>query len=310
MSAARRPSKPMLPRIGRALLLFVMGVVFVFYVGGPVFWLFKTSVEPEVQVAAVPPNWLPKDATLFNFEAIFSAADQVTYENRRVGDPATGRFIPSGAKFLLPALWNSLVVGLAVATLNLLFSATAAYAIALIHFRGRRFTLYTILVTRVIPDIALIVPLFLLLRSFGLINTKTALITTYLAITVPFTIFILINYFQSVPRELYKAARIDGCSHLGVLRHVYLPLAMPAVVASLMFAFLSSWNEFLFALMLTQNIQAQTLPIVISGFALDFTVSFSFINAAGVIAILPPVVLAILFERYIVSGLTAGAVKG
>jgi ABC-type sugar transport system permease subunit len=108
-------------------------------------------------------------------------------ENRLVEfHPATGRFIPTGAKYLLPALWNSFFVGVAVAALNLLLSATAAYAIALIHFRGRRFTLYTILVTRVIPDIALIVPLFLLLRNFGLINTKAALIT-YLAVTVPFT---------------------------------------------------------------------------------------------------------------------------
>ena len=127
---------------------------------------------------------------------------------------------------------------------------------------------------------------------------------------MPFTIFILINYFRSLPDELDKAARVDGCSHLGVLRHVYLPLAMPAIVASLMFAFLTSWNEFLFALMFTQTIQSQTLPIVISASCSDFTISFSFINAAGVLAIVPPVLLAILFERYIVSGLTAGAVKG
>jgi multiple sugar transport system permease protein len=97
---------------------------------------------------------------------------------------------------------------------------------------------------------------------------------------------------------------------VAALRHVYLPLALPAVIASLMFAFLTSWNEFIFALILTQNVTAQTLPIVISGFVMDFTTSFSFINAAGVIAIVPPVVLAMLFERYIVSGLTAGAVKG
>jgi multiple sugar transport system permease protein len=302
--------RPLGPAIGRSALLFLMSALFVGYVGGPVLWLAKSSIEAESKVVAVPPSLLPREPTLFNFAAIFQAADPVTYETRRQGDPATGKFIPTGARNLLPALWNSLAVGLAVALINLLLSATAAYAIALIRFRGRRLAFYTILVTRVIPDIALIVPLFLLMRNLGLINTRAALITTYLAVTVPFTMFILINYFQAVPAELAKAARIDGCSHLGVLRHVYLPLAMPAVVASLMFAFLTSWNEFLFALMLTQNIQAQTLPIVISGFVLDFTVSFSFINAAGVIAIAPPVVLALMFERYIVSGLTAGAVKG
>jgi multiple sugar transport system permease protein len=309
MTAARR-RRPLWPVVGRSSLLLLMSIVFVAYVGGPIIWLVKSSVESESQVVAVPPSLLPREPTLFNFAAIFQAADEVTYETRRLGDPATGKFVPSGARNLLPSLWNSLSVGAAVAMLNLLLSTTAAYAIALIHFRGRRLAFYTILVTRVIPDIALIVPLFLLMRNFGMVNTKTALVTTYLAITVPFTVFILINYFQSIPAELLKAARIDGCSHLGVLWHVYLPLAMPAVVASLMFAFLTSWNEFLFALMLTQDVQAQTLPIIISGFVLDFTVSFSFINAAGVIAIVPPVVLALLFERYIVSGLTAGAVKG
>ena len=161
-----------------------------------------------------------------------------------------------------------------------------------------------------IPDIALVVPLFLLVRALGLINTLSALVVTYLAVTIPFTIFILISYFESIPKDLYKAARIDGCSHLGALRHVYLPLALPALIASLLFAFLTSWNEFVFALILTQNIASQTLPIVITGFVLDFTTSFSFVNAAGVIAIVPPVIMAMSFQRYIVSGLTAGAVKG
>ena len=274
------------------------------------YWRFKTSIEPEAQVAAVPPNWIPQDPTLFNFESIVSAGSEVTYENRRQGDPATGRFIPTGAKYLLPALWNSFFVGVAVAALNVLISATAAYAIALIHFRGRRFTLYTILVTRVIPDIALIVPLFLLLRNFGLINTKAALITTYLAVTVPFTIFILINYFQSVPAELYKAARIDGCSHLGVLRHVYLPLAMPAVVASLMFAFLTSWNEFLFALSLTLGPERYTVPVAITLFRGQYQVPWGQVLAAAVLATSVVAALVLVAQRRIVAGLTSGAIKG
>lgn len=295
---------------GKSLMLALISAVFAFYVAGPVYWLVKTSLEPEARVTAIPPTLLPQQPSLANFEAIVRTNDPITYQNRRQADPATGNFVPSNARNLLPSLWNSLVVGLAVALLNIALSATAAYAIALIKFRGRDLALYSILVSRVIPDIALIVPLFLLMRGLGVLDTKGGLVMTYLAVTVPFTTFILINYFRSVPVDLYKAARIDGCSHLGVLRHVYLPLAMPAVVASLMFAFLTSWNEFLFALILTKSIQSQTLPIVISSFVLDFTINFSFVNAAGVLAIVPPVILAVLFERYIVSGLTAGAVKG
>ena len=298
--------------IGRGVLLAVFSALLVMYVAGPVVWLLSSSFKTEAEITARPPTWIPRQPTSDNFAVIFrGGAEPVTYDTRRQGDAATsGRFLPSGAAHLLPSLTNSLVVGLWVAVLNVLLSLTAAYAIAVIDFRGRQGTFYAILVTRVIPDIALIVPLFLLMRNFGLVNTKSVLVLTYLAVTLPFTIFILINYFESVPRDLYRAARVDGCAHLEALWHVYLPLAMPAIVASLMFAFLTSWNEFIFALILTQDIQSQTLPIVISGFVMDFTTSFSFINAAGVIAIVPPVVLAMLFERYIVSGLTAGAVKG
>lgn len=303
--------RPVAPRFGRALLLALFSALFVLYVFGPVAWLVSSSLQTEAQITAIPPNWLPPDLNLTNFDAILNAAErQVTYETRRQGDPATGGFLPSGAANLIPSLWNSLTVGLWVAVLNLLLSVTAAYAIAVIDFRGRRATLYTVLATRVVPDIALIVPLFLVIRNLGLINTLGALVVTYLAVTVPFTIFILISYFEGIPRDLYRAARMDGCGHWGALRHVYLPLSLPALVASLTFAFLTSWNEFVFALVLTQNVAAQTLPIVISGFVMDFTTSFSFVNAAGVIAIVPPVLMAVLFQRYIVSGLTAGAVKG
>jgi multiple sugar transport system permease protein len=299
-------------KVGRNTLLALLSCLLVLWVGGPVAWLISSSFKTESEITARPPTWIPKQPTGGNYTAIFeTGSKEVTYENRRQGDAATGgHFLPSGAQNLLPSVWNSFLVGAWVAALNLVLSLTAAFAIAVINFRGRQGTLYAILVTRVIPDTALIVPLFLAMRNFGLVNTRLALVLTYLAVTLPFTIFILISYFEAIPRDLYRAARTDGCSHGQALWHVYLPLSLPAVVASLMFAFLTSWNEFIFALILTQDIRAQTLPIVISGFVMDFTTSFSFINAAGVIAIVPPVVLAMLFERYIVSGLTAGAVKG
>jgi multiple sugar transport system permease protein len=123
-------------------------------------------------------------------------------------------------------------------------------------------------------------------------------------------VFVLVSYFESLPDELDKAARVDGCSRTQTLLRVYLPLARPSLVAVILFAFLASWNEFLLALMFTQTTASQTLPIVVASFTSDFTISFSFINAAGVLAIIPPVILALVFERYIVAGLTAGAVKG
>jgi multiple sugar transport system permease protein len=297
--------------LSRRVLLFVASFAFLAYVLAPIAWLLSSSFQSESEITSKPPHWVPHQPTLENFAAIFTAKDKVvTYETRKEGDPATGGFIPSTAKNLLPSMWNSFIVALAVVVLNLLVSIPAAYAMAKIRFIGRSTSIYFMLVTRVIPDIALVVPFFLFIRKLGLLDNLASLIITYLAITVPFSVFVLVSYFESLPDELDKAARVDGCSRLQTLIHVFLPLALPSLVAVVLFTFLTSWNEFLLALMFTQTPASQTMPIIVASFTSDFTISFSFINAAGVLAIIPPVILAIMFERYIVSGLTAGAVKG
>jgi multiple sugar transport system permease protein len=296
---------------GRRLLLFAASALFLAYVLAPVAWMVSSSFQPETEITSVPPHWIPHAPTLENFRAIFTTPEEtVTYETRRRGDPATGKFIPSTAKNLVPAMGNSLIVALAVVVLNLLVAVPAAYAMAKIRFRGRSASIYFMLTTRVIPDIALVVPFFLFIRKLGLLDNVLSLVITYLAITVPFSVFILLGYFESLPDELDKAARVDGCSRLQALLRVFLPLAAPSLVAVTLFTFLTSWNEFLLALMFTQTPASQTMPIIVASFTSDFTISFSFINAAGVLAVVPPVILAIAFERYIVSGLTAGAVKG
>jgi multiple sugar transport system permease protein len=312
MSAAtERLGVNALARFGRPALLSVSSLLLLFYLLAPMAWLVSSSFQSEREIVSKPPHWIPHEPTLTNFAAIFTSHERaVTYATRAGRDPASGGFIPSTAKNLLPALGNSLIVACAVVLLNLLVGVPAAYAMAKIRFRGRQASIYAILATRVIPDIALVVPFFLFIRNLGLLDTLTSLVVTYLAITVPFSVFILINYFESLPDELDKAARVDGCSRWQAMTRVFLPLAAPSLVAVILFAFLASWNEFLLALMFTQTPHSQTLPIIIASFTSDFTISFSFINAAGVLAILPPVILALVFERYIVSGLTAGAVKG
>lgn len=298
-------------QLGHKALLFISSLLFVLYVLAPIGWLVSSSFQSEAEITSVPPHWVPHQPTAENFEAIFAAKEKVvTYENRKQGDTATGGYIPSTASNLLPSMKNSLIVAIAVVILNLLVSVPAAYALAKIRFIGRKTSIYFMLTTRVIPDIALVVPFFLFVQKLGLLDNLLSLIITYLAITVPFSIFILTNYFESLPDELDKAARVDGCSRLQTLMLVFLPLALPSLVAVVLFTFLTSWNEFLLALMFTQTPAAQTMPIVVASFTSDFTISFSFINAAGVLAIVPPVIIAVVFERYIVSGLTAGAVKG
>jgi len=304
-------SKSLMSARVRSTSIFVFTLLLLAYVLGPVGWLVSSSFQTEAEIVSVPPHWIPDEPTLENFEAIFfSEFEEVTYETRKKADPVSGGYIPSTARDLLPSMWNSFVVSISVVLLNLLFGVPAAYAMAKIRFWGRTGTIYTILTTRVIPDIALVVPFFLVIKNLGLLDHVGSLIVTYLAVTVPFTVFILVSFFESLPDELDKAARVDGCSRLQTLLKVFLPLSMPSLVAVMLFAFLTSWNEFLLALMFTQTIASQTLPIIVAGFTSDFTISFSFINAAGVVAVIPPVVLAVMFERYIVSGLTAGAVKG
>jgi multiple sugar transport system permease protein len=294
-----------------AIVLF--SAVLLLYTLGPFFWLLSSSFQTETEIVSRPPHWIPHEPTLDNYKAIFGASERVvTYETRkRAHDVSRGvGFIPETAKNLVPALRNSFLVAVAVVVLNLLVAIPAGYALAKIRFRGRSVSIYTILATRVVPDIVLVVPFFLVIHRLGVLDSLWSLIITYLAITVPFTVFMLINYFESLPDELDKAARVDGCSRIATLTQVYLPLARPSLVAVVLFTFLVSWNEFLFALMFTQTIASQTLPIVVATFTSDFTISFSFMNAAGVVAVIPPVILAAAFERYLVAGLTAGAVKG
>ncbi len=307
MSDAVAPQRPIWPRVLRGTGLAVASLLLLAYLLAPVLWLVSSSLQTEREIVSVPPHWIPEHPTLLNFRAILAAIPGLSSSAASL---AARGFVPSTAGNLLPAMGNSLIVASAVVVLNLLVGIPAAYAIAKIRFRARNFALYSVLATRVIPDIALVVPFFLVVRRLGLLDSLTSLIVTYLAVTVPFSVFVLASTFEQLPDDLDRAARVDGCSRVQVLLRVYLPLARPALVAVGLFAFLASWNEFLLALMFTQTAASQTLPIIVASFTSDFTVSYSFLNAAGVIAVVPPALLAIAFERSIVSGLTAGAVKG
>ena len=206
-------------RLLRPVLLAIASVVFLAYVLSPIAWLISSSFQSEVRdhleaaaLAAAPANRCRTSAR--------SSRPATAPSPTRTGARATpppGAYIPSTAKNLLPAMGNSLIVAVTVVVLNLLVSVPAAYAMAKIHFVGRTSSIYLMLTTRVIPDIALVVPFFLFVRKLGLLDNLASLVITYLAITVPFSIFILLSYFESLPDELDKAARVDGCSRLQTL---------------------------------------------------------------------------------------------
>ena len=209
-------------------------------------------------------------------------------------------------------LINSLFISSVVVFLSLLLGITAAYALARVRFGGRRIILFTILSVSMFPQLAVLAGLFELVRTFGLINTPFALIFSYMIFTLPFTVWVLTTFIRDLPLEIEEAAIVDGATPWVIISKVFLPLMWPALVTTGLLAFIGAWNEFLFALTFTSNNQQRTVPVAIallSG-ATSFEVPWGNIMAASVIVTVPLVVLVLIFQRKIISGLTAGGVKG
>ncbi|MDR6101137.1 trehalose/maltose transport system permease protein [Agrobacterium larrymoorei] len=209
-------------------------------------------------------------------------------------------------------LGNSLMVATCVVALSLLLAVTAAYALARVRFRGRALLLLTILSVSMFPQIAVLAGLFELIRWAGLFNTPLALIFSYMIFTLPFTVWVLTTFMRDLPVEIEEAAIVDGASPWVIITQVFLPLMWPALVTTGLLAFIAAWNEFLFALTFTSSNEQRTVPVAIallSGSS-QFEIPWGTIMAASVIVTVPLVILVLIFQRRIISGLTAGGVKG
>jgi len=274
------------------------GAVVASYFLAPFSWLILTSIMSEQEAMAVPPHWIPDRPTLANYATFVNP----TGTRSIVGSRA--------AKNTLAAIRNSLVAATGTAALNLALGTLAGYSFARLRFRGRPALLFLYLGSRMVPGIALIVPLYLVIQRVGLLDSLFALVVTYLTFTLPFTIWLLKSYFQGIPREVEEAALVDGCTWPRMVQRVLLPSAAPGLIAAAMFAFMTAWNDYLFAVILTSSMAAKTAPVVVAGFATDVTTERTLMAAGGVLAVIPPLVLAFVFQRLIVQGLVSGAVKG
>jgi multiple sugar transport system permease protein len=214
------------------------------------------------------------------------------------------------ARAFRQSVLNSTIVAGATVLISVTVGVLGGYAFAMLRFRFRRLTLVLFLITYMLPPIALLIPLYLMMSALGLIDTKLGLVIVYCAYVTPFVLWILGNYFLTLPAELEEAARVDGCSRMGALWHVMLPIARPGLFATIMFAFLLAWDEFLYALIFTSTSAAKTIPVAIADFSGRYDTDFGLVAAGGLIASVPPVLLAIAFQRYVVAGLSGGAVKG
>jgi multiple sugar transport system permease protein len=268
------------------ITIFVSVVVLVFVCLFPFLWMALSSIKTLRELYTVPPVWFPEVPTLANYLKVLFASNIPRY-------------------FL-----NSTVISLGSTAIALCLAIFASYGFARFRFRGKAGFQAFILVGQLLPTAAIIVPLFITLRAFGLVNTYLGLILIYTIITLPLSVWMLTSYFRAIPVELEEAAIIDGASRLGILFRITLPLSLPGLVAIIVYAFVTTWNEFIFALVFAEDYRVKTLPIGLAEFSTEFNTDWGAVMAASVIMTLPVAILFLAMQRLFVGGLTAGAVKG
>jgi multiple sugar transport system permease protein len=285
----------------RALLIHVASVLIILWIALPFAWVVLTSLMTEAESLSVPPHWIPDYITFDNYLAFVNPALLVGKQRLVGGGAALGA---------ARAMLNSSIVAFTVALLNMVIGSLCGYAFARLNFRGSASLLFVYLATRMVPALAIMVSLYLIFQKLGLLDTLAALVLSYLTFTVPYSVWIMASYFRTIPRDLEDAARVDRCNWINMMLRVFLPVASPGLIACAMFAFMSSWGEFLYALLFTSTMNSKTMPMIIAAFINDTDTAPTLMNAGGVLAVIPPLVLALIFQRLIVSGITAGAVKG
>ncbi len=258
----------------------------------PFAWLLFTSMVGQTDLLSRPLHWWPEQWTVSRYAEIF-----------------TGRGAGASTGFRT-AMVNSFIVAASTVAVSLTIGTLGGYALARLRFPLRRATLVSFLITYMLPPITLIIPLYLVMSRFSLLDTKTGLVVVYCSLATPFALWTMSNFLGALPPELEEQARVDGCSRLGALFRVVLPLARPGIIATGLFAFLLCWDEFLYALIFTSTSNAKTIPVAIAEFTGRNSVDFGLIAAGGILASLPPVLLTMIFQKYLIDGLSTGAVKG
>ena len=281
--------------VAHRVVLYGLVVMIALWLVGPFAWLFVTSVSYQRNLLARPFSLIPPEVTTENYRMIFGLV-------RFHAEVQAAR--------ILPALLNSVLVAGAVTTLNLVVGSAAGYAYARCTFPLKQVSLFLILFTRMLPTVVLMPAFFLMLRACGLQNTLTGLAVAYSSFTLPFTVWIMKSYFETIPRDLEGSGLVDGCTRLQVYRRIVLPMSGPGLVASGAFTFMLCWNELVIAQVLNSKPTSTTLPPIIAGMMGQANIDYSVIAASGFLSALPAVLLAVIFQRYMVQGLTAGSVKG
>ncbi len=257
----------------------------------PGIWIFVSAFRPNPEILAKPANWIPDRWTIYQFTQMFSI-------NGYVSVPAF--------KYLM----NSIIISSVSTVIAITIGMMGGYAFARFNFKGKNKIFLSLMLARAVPGISLSLPLFILFAKIGLINTSIGVIIVYVAMNVPFTIWLTDGFFRQIPKEMSEVARTDGCTRLQAFWNVELPLAGPGIGAAAIFAFLLSWNEYALASILTRTVHSKTLPIGMMDYLDEFTINWAGMCAIAVVMIVPAVILTFIVQKHLVSGLTFGGVKG
>lgn len=257
----------------------------------PGLWIVLASFRPTVEIMAKPPVWIPQDLSFDAYVAMFSGVGQ-------------------GGIPVIEYFRNSLIISVTSTAIALAIGMAGGYAFARFRFKAKSSIFLGLMLTRTVPGIALSLPLFFVYSKLGVIDTHFGLIVAYVALNVPFTIWLIDGFFRQVPKDLAEAAQIDGCTRWQAFWQVEFPLAGPGIASAGIFAFLTSWNEFALASQLTRSVNSKTLPVGLLDYTAEFTIDWRGMCALAVIMIIPALVLTFIVQKHLVSGLTSGAVKG
>jgi len=263
-----------------AYSLLILAIIVICF---PLAWMFSVSVRPNVEVMKMPPDWIPQVFTLEAYEKILT----------------TPRY--------LRVFVNSMSIALVVTAMSLFLGTLAAYALARFDFIGHRSVMMFLITTQMFPLVLLCIPYFRIFVALGLYDTLTALVIVYLTFTLPFCILMLRSYFLNIPRDIEEAATVDGCSRVGAIFRMLVPMSWPAFIGAGLYTFLLSWNEFLFAVVLIESWSNRVLTMAIYSLLAEFVTDWDTMMAFSVLASLPLVVAFILLQKYMVQGMTAGA---
>lgn len=271
-------------RLRRLLEVELPVLLIVLFALAPYAWMLLTSVKPSSAIGAFPVQYLPAEPTLEHYRALLARTS------------------------FLRNLLDSLVVAVGAVALGLGVSVPAAYAFSRFRFAGRSGLLVFFLTINMVPVVMLIIPLFVLMRQLGLLDTFVGVVAGHATFAIPFSVWMMTSYFNALPAELDEAALMDGATRWQTIRHVVLPLAMPGIVTTGIYIFVNSWNEYLFAMMLSGQ-SIKTVTVALQSFIGEFTVQWGLLTAGGTLVAIPVTLLFLVIQRRLVGGLTAGAVK-